>query len=94
MTQKNLILSYKLTKSELGEARAIQSLVKQEQYKSEIIKGNTALVHKGLDCDKTQRDIAKLLEGSFQTFMYKLAKEHNMKGEVSINLETGVITNI
>lgn len=94
MTQKNEILSYNLTETELGEARAIQSLIKQEQFKLELIKGNTALIFRGQDCARMQEDVVKLLVGALQTLIHKLATGNGVKGKVNINLETGVITNI
>ena len=94
MSKKHQILSYNLTEAELGEARAIQSLIKQEQYKLDLVKGNTALVYKGQECAKMQEDVVKLLNGAFQTLIHKLAKGADIKGKVNINLETGVIRNI
>jgi len=94
MAQRKSIYSYKLTEIELGEARAIQSLIKQEQYKLDLIKGNTALVHNGQEHAKTQGDVVKLLNGALQTHIHKLAKANNITGNVNINLEKGTITNI
>ncbi|HED38066.1 MAG TPA: hypothetical protein ENI76_07465 [Ignavibacteria bacterium] len=90
---RKILKSYlnKLTNIELGELRSINILLRQENYKLNLVKGNTALVSKGKEWVNTQKGIIALLERSFDSKITKYAQNRKIEGKIGINLKTGKI---
>lgn len=97
----------KLTEQELGELRAMHEIIKREQYKYGLVKGNTAVITMSKErTDKEKKELAKFMpqwlevqEGLIKVlsvaredFINALCTSKGITGKVSIDLETGVIT--
>ncbi len=94
MNQKNLQSGYKLSESELGEIRAITTLLRQEELKLTLVTGNTAIVPEGQKWVATQEGVAKLLNRSLNGTIARFANAQGIYGKISLNLDSGIIMKV
>lgn len=81
----------KMSQQELGELRAINKLIKQEEYKAHVLSKNTYSVHKGQDYLKSIEGLVALLKAEQQNLVSHIAARAGFEVgvPVEVNLETG-----
>ena len=81
----------KLTTKELGELRIMNDIIKREQWILAEVKGNTALVDKGIEWVKTQEGVMVVLNKAWEEFVTGICAYNKITGKVSVDMTKGVI---
>lgn len=89
-----MIFSKGIGKQDLAELRSLNKLIKQEQFKLNVVTKNTALVFKGQFFVKTQEDMINLLSGYQEQLVSSIAKKmgYTQGTPITIDLESGKIS--
>lgn len=88
-----MIFGKKLTTQELGELRALERIIREEQFKVALVEKNTIVVKGAKEYAERHRGIIQLLGNEKENFISKCAHRLGFEGPVSLNLETGKIWN-
>ncbi len=88
-----MIFAKSISKKELGELRAINKLIRQEEYKLHVVAENTVRVPEGLKWCKTQQAIVSLLKESQERLVQRVAQAAGFEigTSISLDLESGTI---
>lgn len=78
-----------MTPAELGEVQAMEKLIREESFKVNIAKANTAFVHQGQDYVKTLEGIIRLMRNERENYIAKVAHRLGFTGAISLDMETG-----